>query len=291
ARGRVLGVLALASLDGGRVYDEDDLPFVEDLAGRAAVAIDNARSHTERGEVARTLQRSLLPASLPRIPGVELAQGYHPMGAAEVGGDFLEVFPLGDGRWGVSMGDVCGKGVGAASLTALARYTVRAAATVERRPEPVLRLLNRTILDTDVGERFCTIAHAVVTPGPASVRVTLACGGHPLPFLVSADGSVCPVGRPGTVIGLFEDIDVDEVDLVLAPGDALVLYTDGLTEVRNPQGEFAPDLLEDALRESAGGTAQSMVDVVERRVRAYEDGFPRDDTALLVVKATGAPPA
>ena len=155
----------------------EDQAFVEDLAGRAAVAIENSRSHQARTEVAQTLQRSLLPPHLPSIAGLELAQRYHSMGDVEVGGDFFDVFPAGDGRWGVVMGDVCGKGVGAAALTALARYTVRAGA-IEGEPAGVLRLLNRAILDAEVGERFCTLAHAKVeadaTAGPRRAGVRRA---------------------------------------------------------------------------------------------------------------------
>lgn len=281
---RVLGILSLGDISSGRRYDSGDLPFVEDLAGRAAVAIDNARSHKARSEIAQTLQRSLLPPHLPRIQGLDLAQRYHSMGDVEVGGDFFDVFPAGDGRWGVVMGDVCGKGVGAASLTALARYTIRAGAIDEAQPAKVLRLLNRAILESDVGERFCTLCQAVVEPGEGSVRVTLACAGHPLPYLVSSDGAVRTVGRPGSLIGVFEEIDLFEVDLVLRPGDAFVLYTDGFIEVRSPQGAFNPDLLAGALAEAAGGSAEDMAVAVDRAVLAYQGSQTRDDMALLILK-------
>ncbi len=281
---RVLGILSLGSISSGRRYDTGDVPFVEDLAGRAAVAIDNARTHNARSEIAQTLQRSLLPPHLPRIEGLELAQRYHSMGDVEVGGDFFDVFPAGDGRWGVVMGDVCGKGVGAASLTALARYTVRAGAIDEGQPAKVLRLLNRAILESDVGERFCTLCQAVVEPGQGSVRVTLACAGHPLPYLVAADGTVRPVGRPGSAIGLFEEIELWEVDLVLHPGDAFVLYTDGFIEVRSPEGAFNHDLLADALAQAAGEPAEEMAAAVDRAVLAYQGSQPRDDMALLILK-------
>ena len=159
---RILGTLAFAAdSSSDRDFGDADRAFVEDLAGRAAVAVENSRSHQARTEVAQTLQRSLLPPHLPRIPGLELAQRYHSMGDVEVGGDFFDVFPSGDGRWGVVMGDVCGKGVAAAALTALSRYTVRAGA-IEGDPAAVLRLLNRAILDAEVGERFCTLAHAKI---------------------------------------------------------------------------------------------------------------------------------
>lgn len=281
---RILGTLALAAdSSSDRHFGAEDQAFVEDIAGRAAVAIENSRSHQARTEVAQTLQRSLLPPHLPDIPGLELAQRYHSMGDVEVGGDFFDVFPSGDGRWGVVMGDVCGKGVGAAALTALARYTVRAGA-IEGEPSAVLRLLNRAILDADVGERFCTIAHAKVEAVDGQVRVVLACGGHPLPLVLSAAGEVRSVGAPGTAIGLFEDIEVTEVELLLAPGDALALYTDGFTEARSPEGAFDPDLLGRAFAGAVGLDAEGIADVLDREVLAFEAGRQRDDMALLVLR-------
>jgi serine phosphatase RsbU (regulator of sigma subunit) len=283
-RGGVLGVLSIgADASSGRSFDASDLAFVEDLAGRAAVAIENSRSHQARTEVAQTLQRSLLPPHLPDIPGLELAQRYRSVGDVEVGGDFFDVFPAGPARWGLVMGDVCGKGVAAASLTALARYTVRAGA-IEGPPAAVLRLLNRAILDSDSGERFCTIAHARLEPGEGSARLLLACGGHPLPLLVQAGGGVVEVGVPGTAIGLFEDVELVEVEVLLGPGDALVLFTDGYTEARSPEGDFDPDLLARALEAVAGAGAETIADTAEAAVLAYEGGQPRDDMALLVVR-------
>jgi PAS domain S-box-containing protein len=286
---RILGVLSLAADSSStRTFGADDLPFVEDLAGRAAVAVENSRTHRARSEVAQTLQRSLLPPNLPHIDGLELAQRYHSMGDVEVGGDFFDVFPAGDGRWGVVMGDVCGKGVAAASLTALARYTVRAGA-IEGEPAGVLRLLNRAILDSDVGERFCTIAHALVEATDAEVRVVLACGGHPLPLLLTADGEVRAVGTPGTAIGLFEDIELTEVELTLHAGDALVLYTDGFTEARSPAGGFDPELLGRTLATATGRSAEGIAEVLDREVLAFEQGEQRDDMALLVLRVPPRP--
>ena len=282
--GRLLGVLSLALEKGERHYTEDDVPFVQDLAARVAVALENSLTHEARTEVARTLQQSLLPPVQPYIPGFDIAQRYHSAGELEVGGDFFDVFPSGDGRWGVVMGDVCGRGVAAASLTALARYTVRAGAIDEGDPSQVLHLLNRAILDTDTDERFCTIAHAVVEPQDPGALVTLACGGHPLPLLRRADGSVHEVGRPGTAIGLFEELDIHEVQLDLGPGDALVLFTDGFTEARAPDGRFAGDLLATTLEQAAGTSAEALAEAIDRAVLAFEGGRARDDMALLILR-------
>ncbi|HVM10351.1 MAG TPA: SpoIIE family protein phosphatase [Acidimicrobiales bacterium] len=286
--GRVLGVLALGSSSEERRYRDDDLVFVQDVAARVAVAIENSLVHEARTEVARTLQQTLLPPVEPEIPGLDIAQRYHSAGEIDVGGDFFDVFPSGDGRWGVVMGDVCGRGVAAASLTALARYTVRAGAIDQGDPAQVLHLLNKAILDADAGERFCTIAHAVIEPLPTGAHMTLACGGHPLPLLLRASGDVEEIGTPGSAIGLFEELDLEEVEVELAPGDAVAFFTDGFTEARAPDGRFAPHLLEAALAGAAGGTAEQLAEAVDRAVLAFEGGRPRDDMALLVLRVPSA---
>src|SRR5207248_11443603 len=142
ARGRTLGALTLVAAESGRHYGPADLAVAEDLARRAAQAVDNARLFTQQRHIARTLQESLLPPKLPEIPGVEVAARYEAAGlGTEVGGDFYDLFET-DGEWGVVMGDVCGKGPEAAAVTGLARYTIRAAAMRERSPSRILGILN-----------------------------------------------------------------------------------------------------------------------------------------------------
>lgn len=283
---QVLGVISVGSCDGPG-FTGDDLAFVEDFAARVAVALERWRNDAARAEAISTLQQSLLPPVAPTITGLDLARRFHTASELDLGGDFFDVFPSGDGRWGVVMGDVCGRGVGAAALTALARYTVRAAAIDEGEPLQVLRLLNRAILDADAGERFCTLTYTIVEPTETGARVTLACGGHPLPLVLRADGTVEEVGSPGSAIGLFEDLDVTAVDLDLAPGDSIAFFTDGYTEARAPDGRFAPDLLMRTLERAAGGDAESLVSAIDAAVLAFEGGNPRDDMALLVVRVPG----
>ena len=290
ASGQSLGVLSLAMSVSGRRYTADDVGVAKELADRAAVAIQNARTHRALRDVARTLQRSLLPAKSPSIPGLDVAAAYHPVSDSEVGGDFYDVFPVGQGRWGVVIGDVCGKGVQAASLTALARYTVRTAAVGADSPSEVLSRLNQAVLDEGVEDRFCTIAHLMVEPGEGQAKVTLACGGHPLPLLVDAAGGLRPVGRPGSGIGMFPEPDLVDTVHTLGPGEALVLYTDGVLEARSPDGAFDPDLFARALGAAArkGADAAGLAAAVEDAVLAFEGGRARDDMAVLVLRV---PPA
>lgn len=282
---RNLGVLSLSMARSGRSFRSTDLEWVGDLAARVAGAVDNARLYRERATVAHNLQRSLLPPSLPIIAGFEIAARYHPVGDGSlVGGDFYDVFAMSEGRWGVVMGDASGKGVDAASLTSLARHTVRVAGRRESSPSKVLEVLNQAILDADVDERFCTIAHAWVEVTDRCARVRFSLGGHPGPLLVRADGSVEPCGRSGTAIGLFPDPELADDEVELAPGDALVLYTDGLTEARSPQGVWGDGILETAIEASKGLDATGMAVMIEQAVLRFEEDQPRDDIGLLVLR-------
>ena len=162
-RGRTIGALTFVSGNSGRRFDEQDVELAQELARRCATAIDNARLYTERSYIARTLQQSLLPVELPDIPGVEAAARFRPTGEGnEVGGDFYDMFETGNRGWAVVMGDVCGKGPDAAAVTALARYTLRAAAMRERLPSRSLAVLNEALLRQRDDRRFCTVAYAYI---------------------------------------------------------------------------------------------------------------------------------
>jgi PAS domain S-box-containing protein len=284
ARGRLHGVLAAGFEDSP---DDDALPLFEDLARRAALALDNARLYEERDQVARTLQRSLLPAELPHIPGVELAGRY--LAAGEIGGDFYDCFPTRGGDWALVIGDVCGKGAEAASLTALARYTLRAAAQHTRRPRVVLRELNRALLRQHLDYRFCTVLYAAVMAREDRVSVCVATGGHPLPFVLRSGGRVETAGSPGMLLGIVEKPDVTEQQLELAPGDALVLFTDGVSEATPDDRAVGPTRLEALLGGCAGIDAAAIAEAVERDAVAAQGGRVRDDVAVLVARSSLQP--
>jgi PAS domain S-box-containing protein len=284
ARGRVQGVLA-ASFD--RDADDDDRALFEDLGRRAGLALDSARMYAERDYVARTLQNSLLPRELPDIPGVEIAARYVAAGAGnEVGGDFYDCFATGAGDWALVIGDVCGKGAEAAALTALARYTVRAAALHTRRPRAVLEQLNEALLRDGLDYRFCTVLYVSLTPRADHLSACVTAGGHPLPVLVRADGKVETVGTPGSLLGIVDVPELTEASVALAAGDALVLYTDGVTEADRSAG---PERLTTLLEGCAGAAAGVIAETVERDALAAHGGPARDDVAVVVVRATGGP--
>jgi PAS domain S-box-containing protein len=289
-RDRVMGAITFASAESGRRFDEQDLALAQELALRAAAAVENARLYEAASAIASTLQASLLPPVLPELPGAELAAAYRPAGRGlEVGGDFYDVFSVTEDQWYLVVGDVCGKGAEAAAVTALARYTIRAAAVRRRSPAAILRWLSDAMLQQNAGDgRFCTIACAYLDLGQATPRVTVACGGHPLPLLVRADGSTEEIGAAGTLLGLVPEPDLQDRSAELRPGDTLLLYTDGLTEAGAPEQIWGPDELAKAASEAVDGAVGAMVN---RLVEAAIGQLPavRDDVAVLALRPTGPP--
>jgi len=315
ARDRILGAISFVSTESGRRYDRTDLALAEDLARRASTAMDNARLFDERSHIARTLQRSLLPPQLPDIAGIEIAARFRPTGEGnEVGGDFYDVFETAEGDWAIVIGDVCGKGADAAALTGLSRHTIRTAAMQERRPSAVLTMLNDAIILQDTG-RFCTATYARLEPFgsrdtarlsddrfqagmlgellraqllPAQwvaphARITVACGGHPLPFVLRRGGPVEVVGTPGTLIGVYPDPEITDVEIFLGPGDAIVFYTDGVSEEPDPS-RGGETLLDVVLRESIDMPAATIAERIEEAAVERQHGSSRDDIAILVVR-------
>lgn len=286
ARRRAIGTLSLLRMEGARPYDEDDLVLAGELARRAALTVDNARLFESSQRIARTLQDSLLPRTLPAIPGVRITARYR---AAEegqdVGGDFYDVFAIGEESWGVAIGDVCGKGPEAAALTALARYTIRALADLD--PAVVLRRLNQAVVRArDVaGDRFLTVLFAVVRAADNVLEVELAVGGHPAPLIRRRDGRVEHVDAAGKLIGVTGDVAYRPARISLAPGDALVLYTDGLTDARAPTEVLTEADLAAILARSEGRGADALAEFLEAGATGGEQ--PRDDIALLVIEPLG----
>ena len=284
ALGVTSGTMVLARAPARHRFSAADVAFARDLGDRIAAALAHARAHRAREEQSQTLQASLLPPRLPEIPGLTIDSRYQPIGDGSlVGGDFYDVFPLADGRWGVMIGDVCGQGVEAAALTSLVRYTARAAARQWTSPAAVLRFTNGALGDHDLGERFCTVVLCVVEPTAEGALLTVASGGHHPPLL-HRDGVVTPVGRAGAALGLFDDAQIDDETIALRSGDLLVLYTDGVVEAREPDGEQVREgFLEDIVLESAVGGPALVGATVERRVLELGGGRARDDMAVVVV--------
>ncbi|MGI8863542.1 MAG: SpoIIE family protein phosphatase [Solirubrobacteraceae bacterium] len=283
ARRRALGTLSLLRMEGTPSYNQDDLVLVEELARRAAMAIDNARLFEATRHIARTLQASLLPQALPEIPGVRVAGRYRAAAAdQEVGGDFYDAFTIGADRWGIVIGDVCGKGPEAAALTALARYTIRALS--DHSPAKVLTRLNDAVLreGDSASNRFLTGIFAVAQARDGKLHLELAAGGHPPPVLLRRDGSVEQVDVGGPLIGVIEAPDYTSASCLLHPGDTMVLYTDGLTDARAPAQILSGADVLALLARGHRMPADRLAEFLEHEATGGE--APRDDIALLVVQ-------
>lgn len=289
ARRRLLGGLLVAR-PVGATYGAEDVTLLLDLARRAALAVDNARLYEERTAIAHALQASLLPPALPAPVEVDFGARYLPAGEGnEVGGDFYDVFGLPDGGWAIAIGDVCGKGAEAAAITGLARNVLRLLVREGRSPSQALTSLNDAILELGDRGRFCTAALAVVhlsTDRPGGLDLCFSSGGHPPPALLPASGAPAFAGGSGTLLGVVESPDLSDEEIFLAPGDALVFYTDGVTERRRGSQMFGDETLL-AVLGRASGSADAVAGLLEREVRAFAPEVSRDDLAVLVVRATG----
>ena len=249
--------------------------------GYLVITRERARQRSER--TVDVLRQSLLPTTLPAIPGCELAVRFRPAQEAElVGGDFYDVFAVSDGRWAIIVGDVCGKGAEAAAVTAMARWTLRSLASWAVGPDEALRFLNRTMLGEDVEGRFITVAYMLLTVENGAARASLACAGHPPPILVPSSGDPRVLPARGTLLGIWPDIRLQTTELALNHGDAILLYTDGVSDP-GPGPERNPaDALHDRER---GASAEQLADALERY--ATHAGQPqRDDIAIVAVQFT-----
>ena len=283
----VIGTLTFVLGDSGRRFAPEDIDLITSLAARAALHIHNARLYAERSHVAQVLQTSLRPRALPTIAGVEVAARFMAAGDnIEVGGDFYDVFRSGDGAWTAVVGDVTGKGPEAAAVTALARHTLRTAALLNDDPSANLALLNQA-LSAEPGERrLCTVFYLRLCPGEDGVECRFANAGHPAPLVLGVDGRVTPLntGR-GPLAGAFESAHYAAARTHLAPGELILMYTDGVTEVRRGDAEFGERDLAGELSSCAGRAAEEVVDALERRALELQDGRPLDDIALLAIRA------
>jgi PAS domain S-box-containing protein len=280
-----IGTITLATTGPGRRLGPGDLHLAEELGRRAGVAIENARVHEARSHIASTLQRSLLPPRLPGVPGLTTAARFRAAGiSTEVGGDFYDLFPAAGG-WMVVIGDVTGKGPEAAAITSLARYTLRTAALYEHVPESALERLNDVLLADPERRRLCTAICAHLSPQGAAVRIRLARAGHPPPYLLRAGAGAQPIGRPGTLLGAFEEVAWVGDDLELLPGDALVLYTDGVTDTTRGSERFGQDRLSALLAGCESLTPEEIARRIDAALKEFEEGPQRDDLAVLVLRA------
>ncbi|MGI8708696.1 MAG: SpoIIE family protein phosphatase [Actinomycetota bacterium] len=264
-----------------------------DISGRKVVEMRLQESNARFAYLARTLQQSLLPPKLPTIPGIDMAARYRAAGKGnEVGGDFYDLFDTEAGEWAAVVGDVRGKGAKAAALTGLARHTIRAATMQGLSPEAVLSTLNAALRrheeEAEESAQFCTVTYALMKESSEEARVRIVSGGHPLPLVLRADGTVEEVGVPGMLLGVVPDPELQEAEVVLNPGDSIMLYTDGVTDGRREGELFGEQRLQAVLGSCIGMTAEEIADLVERSVVDFWSDEPLDDIAILVLKVCPA---
>lgn len=276
---RIIGALTLVTAESGRGFNQADLGFARQIADRAAVAVEHARLYTDRSYSARTLEKSLLPGPLPSVPGWEVASEYKP--AAEVGGDFYELWQVGEG-WMLMLGDVTGKGVDAAALTALARHTAWEASQAHTSPAHVLSRVDAALKHR--GSLAICTAVCMRIRGP---DVTIAAGGHPLPLLVR-DAAIEPAGEHGSLLGALHDVDWPESTCTLQPGETLIAFTDGVTDALDGDGgRFGDARLRDRLAHVGSGSAEAVCRAIADSLSVFEHGEQADDIALVVLQFLG----
>ncbi|XTZ18096.1 SpoIIE family protein phosphatase [Micromonospora echinospora] len=274
-------------------FDRRDVEVVREFAARAGAALATADLHGEQTHLARVLQTSLLPPELPDIPGVSLAGGYRAAGdSLRIGGDFYDVSVTADGGT-FALGDVCGKGVGAAVLTGRVRQSLQTLRLVEPRPLELMALLNRALFDAPEATRrsqFTTLLLGTFTVEPdGALCLRVAGGGHPSPLVVGADGDVRPATVGGMPVGALGSARFVETRIRLAPGELLLAYTDGVTEARGGPGVlemFGESRLRQALASGAGLPPRAMIDRVLQLVDEWLDGQSQDDIAMLAIAPT-----
>ena len=271
------------------VFDARERRAYEQELLRARREAEHERDRVQR--LATTLQRTLLPPTLSAPPGTEVAASYHHASPDEVGGDFYDLFPLARDRWGMFMGDVCGKGANAAAVTSLTRYTLRAAAVYDNDPAAVLGNLNTVLHHEFTGDdpRFTTVVFGLLTAQSNGYQVTLASGGHPPALLLRAEGTAEYLHTPGgQLVGILPDAHFVTTTTRLGPGDTLLLYTDGLTEARTgtKQARYEEEALHAFATDLAPTTAHGLIAAVTELLAGFGTGL-EDDAAVLAVGVPG----
>lgn len=286
---RTLGAITLISAESVRRLTPADLAVAERLGRRAGTAVESARLYTERTRIANILQRALLPETLPQAPGFELAALYRAAGELnDVGGDFYDVLETGPGRCMLVIGDVCGKGPRAAGVTALARHTLRTAASLGQSPSAMLDTLHAALRAQPAGADLCTVCVVDVQRTARGARLTIALAGHPRPLIVGRDGALRSVGTLGTLLGVLDPIAISEAGADLHAGETLLLYTDGLAEAAGEAELLAQRALRGAPRPGSL-SPQELLALIERSALDQADGRLRDDIALLAGRLADGP--
>ncbi|MGQ0846375.1 MAG: SpoIIE family protein phosphatase [Sporichthyaceae bacterium] len=286
--GQIVGAMVIGR-DRPGPFACADVELVGEAAARVALAVDRGTAFEHQRELARVLQAALLPPVLPVIDGVRAASVHQAAGAGiDVGGDFYDVFALGDGSWLAVIGDVRGRGPAAASLTGLIRHTVHAVAAEVRDPAAILARTNAIVFQETGPEDFATVACVRLRTEPERTEIALASAGHCAPLILRQNWAVEAIETGGMLLGAFADLTLDCVHRTLHPGDVLLLHTDGLTESLGADERFGERRLREHLRGLGGASPEEIVDTLHQAVLRHSGGECEDDLAML---ALGTVPA
>jgi PAS domain S-box-containing protein len=286
---RAYGALTLIRQEGQDGFGIADVGLVEELGDQLALAIRMHRSYQRQAGVAELLDSSLRPRRLRIIEGAELAAAH--IGGADgpsLSGDFYQSFPAAHG-WGISVGDTCGKGEGAAAVTMVARTSIRALGHSAADPVTVLRGVNDILLAEDLGGRFVTACTGLLSWAGGSLRVRLGSAGHYPPVLVAPDGSSRQLPGGGLPLGVFPDAEPAAYEVELAPGDVLVLASDGLPDARSPVHGYYGDRLAADLAAYSGRQPADIIAAMRSRLLDFCGGEPRASLSMLALRAVAAP--
>jgi serine phosphatase RsbU (regulator of sigma subunit) len=280
----ILGTLTLLSLDSDRPIAGDTLDAAVSIAGQAALALDNARLYQQQKDFADSMQRSLLPRTRPQLAELDIGDVYDSSARVEVGGDVYDFLELADGRLAVVLGDVTGHGIDAAADMAMAKFVFRSLAREHTEPGDFLAAANEIVLEEIAPGKFITLLY--LTIDARTGELACASAGHPPPRLLRRGGKPEPLAVGGLALGIDGDQDYEEARIRLEPGDAIVLFTDGLLEARRDGELYGEARLDEALSAHADLSAQQLADALLADCHAY-GGELGDDCAIVVLKKRG----
>jgi serine phosphatase RsbU (regulator of sigma subunit) len=280
----VLASLTIVSMQPGSPVTRETIEQAAAIAGQAALAIDNARLYQQQKQFSDTMQRSLLPRSVPELQGLELGDAYESSARVEVGGDVYDFMELADGRLAVALGDVTGHGIEAAADMAMAKFTFRSLTREHPEPGDFLQSANEVIVGEIAPGKFITLVYVLID-GTKGV-VAAAGAGHPPPRMIAPDGSVSGLEARGLVLGIEPGQSYEEVRAGLEVDGAVVLYTDGVIEARRDGELYGVERLDRVLTERRRLPAGELAQFVLDDCRAFARGELADDCAVVVVKRT-----
>jgi serine phosphatase RsbU (regulator of sigma subunit) len=282
----VVATLTVVSFDPGRPIDDETLDTALSIAAQAALAIDNGRLYQQQKEFSDTMQRSLLPRSHPKLQGLEIGEVYESSARVDVGGDVYDFMELGDGRLAVVLGDVTGHGIDATADMAMAKFVFRSLAREHPDPGDFLASANDVVVGEIAPGKFITMTYFTIDP--TTGEVVAASAGHPAPLMVSADGTVRPLRVGGLALGVDPGQEYEEDDAKLAPGDSVVVFTDGVIEARRDGELYGDERLAEVLAASRTLPPADIARAVVDACRAFAGGELTDDCAVVVIKRHAA---